>query len=79
VDLSTVVVTTSGVRDGMPCFAGPRITVEDVLDYLASGMTIAQIVGDFPELTNELVNAAVEFESVRERRTPPIEFFDDLG
>ena len=69
-DLSTVVVATPGVRGGKPCFAGTRITVEDVLDYLASGMTIAQIVADFPELTNELVNAAVEFESVRERRTP---------
>lgn len=69
-DLSTVVVATPGVRGGKPCFAGTRITVEDVLDYLASGMTIAQIVADFPELTNELVTAAVEFESVRERRTP---------
>ncbi len=69
-DLSTVVVTTPGVRGGKPCFTGTRITVEDVLDYLASGMTIAQIVAEFPELTNELVNAAVEFESVRERHTP---------
>ena len=69
-DLSTVVVTTPGVRGGKPCIAGTRITVEDVLDYLASGMTIAQIVADFPELTNELVSAAVEFESVRQRRTP---------
>lgn len=69
-DLSTVVVKAPGVRGGKPCFAGTRITVEDVLDYLASGMTITQIVADFPELTNELVNAAVEFESVLERRTP---------
>ena len=69
-DLSTVVVATPGVRGGKPCIAGTRITVEDVLDYLASGMTITQIVADFPELTNELVTAAVEFESVRERRTP---------
>jgi uncharacterized protein (DUF433 family) len=58
------------VRGGKPCLAGTRVTVDDVLGYLASGMTIAQIVADFPELTNELVNAAVEFESVRERRTP---------
>ncbi len=69
-DLSTVVVTTPGVRGGKPCLAGTRITVDDVLSYLASGMTNAQIVADFPELTNELVNAAIEFESVRERRTP---------
>jgi uncharacterized protein (DUF433 family) len=58
------------VRGGKPCLAGTRVTVDDVLGYLASGMTIAQIVADFPELTNELVNAAVEFESVRERRAP---------
>jgi uncharacterized protein (DUF433 family) len=58
------------VRGGKSCLAGTRVTVDDVLGYLASGMTIAQIVADFPELTNELVNAAVEFESVRERRTP---------
>jgi uncharacterized protein (DUF433 family) len=70
VDLSTVVVSTPGVCGGKPCLAGTRITVEDVLGYLASGMTIAQIVADFPELTIELVNAAIEFESVRERRTP---------
>ncbi len=69
-DPSTVVVTTPGVRGGKPCFAGTRITVEDVLGYLASGMTIAQIVADFPELTIELVSAAIEFESVHERRTP---------
>ncbi len=69
-DLNSTVVTTPGVRGGKPCLAGTRITVEDVLDYLASGMTVAQIVADFPELTNELVNAAIEFESVRERRTP---------
>lgn len=69
-DLSTVVVTSPGVRGGKPCLAGTRITVEDVLGYLASGMTFTQIVADFPELTEELVNAAVEFESVRERRTP---------
>lgn len=69
-DLSTAVVTTPGVRGGKPCLAGTRITVDDVLSYLASGMTNAQIVADFPELTNELVNAAIEFESVRERRTP---------
>lgn len=69
-DPSTTIVSTSGVRGGKPCLAGTRVTVDDVLGYLASGMTIAQIVADFPELTNELVNAAVEFESVRERRTP---------
>jgi uncharacterized protein (DUF433 family) len=69
-DQTSIIHMQPGVRGGQPCFAGTRITVEDVLDYLASGMTIAQIVADFHELSNELVTAAFEFESVRERRTP---------
>lgn len=61
-------MSTPGVRGGKPCFVGTRITVDDVLGYLASGMTAEQIVANFPELTDELVRAAVEFESVRVRR-----------
>jgi len=67
-DLSSIIVTAPGVRGGKPCFVGTRITVDDILGYLASGMTVDQIVADFPELTDELVHAAIEFESVRVRR-----------
>jgi uncharacterized protein (DUF433 family) len=59
-----------GVRSGKPCIAGTRISVDDVLGYLASGMTIEQIVEDFPKLNAELINAVVEFESLRERSVP---------
>ncbi len=68
VDLSAMIETRPGVRSGKPCFAGTRVAVYDVLDYLASGMTPAEIVDDFPELTEEHVRAAIRFAALRERR-----------
>lgn len=56
------------MRSGKPCFIGTRIAVYDVLDYLASGMSAADIVADFPELTVDHVRAAIEFAAMRERR-----------
>ncbi len=67
-DLTSVIETRPGVRSGKPCFVGTRITVYDVLDYLASGMSAEDIVADFPELTVEHVRAAIEFAALRERR-----------
>lgn len=58
----------AGVRSGKPCFVGTRITVYDVLEYLASGMTAEEIVVDFPELTVDHVRSAIEFAALRERR-----------
>lgn len=57
-----------GVRGGKPCFVGTRIAVYDVLEYLAGGMTTADIVRDFPELTEVHVRAALAFAALRERR-----------
>lgn len=57
-----------GVRSGKPCFVGTRITVYDVLEYLAAGMSGEEIVEDFPELTPDHVRAALEFAALRERR-----------
>jgi uncharacterized protein (DUF433 family) len=68
VDLLSLIEVRDGVRGGKPCFLGTRITVYDVLEYLAGGMTTAEIVGDFPELTEDHVRAAIEFAAVRERR-----------
>ncbi len=67
-DLSGLIDVRPGVRSGKPCFVGTRIAVYDVLDYLASGMTHAQIVDDFPELTEAHIRAALEFAAARERR-----------
>jgi uncharacterized protein (DUF433 family) len=57
-----------GARSGKPCFVGTRISVYDVLEYLAGGMTSEEIVADFPELTIDHVRAALSFAAMRERR-----------
>ncbi len=59
---------TPGVRSGKPCIKGTRITVYDVLEYLAGGMTEAQILADFPNLTTEDIRACLAFAATRERR-----------
>ena len=68
VNLLALIEVRDGVRGNKPCFVGTRITVYDVLEYLAGGMTTAEIVRDFPELTEDHVHAAIEFAAVRERR-----------
>jgi uncharacterized protein (DUF433 family) len=55
-------------RGGKPCIRGLRITVYDVLDYLAGGMSIDEILGDFPDLQREDILAAIAFAADRERR-----------
>jgi uncharacterized protein (DUF433 family) len=57
-----------GKRGGKPCLRGLRITVYDVLDYLAGGMTEDQILADFPELERDDIRAALGFAADRERR-----------
>jgi uncharacterized protein (DUF433 family) len=57
-----------GVRSGKPCFVGTRIAVYDVLDYLASGMTHAEILHDFRELSEAHIRATLAFAAMRERR-----------
>lgn len=55
-------------RSGKPCIRNLRITVQDVLEYLAGGMTQEQLLADFPELTTEDIRACFEFAAQRERR-----------
>ena len=57
-----------GKRSGKPCIRGSRITVSDVLEYLAAGMSEAEILADFPELTVDDVRACLAFAAERERR-----------
>ena len=57
-----------GQRSGKPCVRGMRITVSDVLEYLASGMMEAEILADFPDLTTEDIRACLAFAAERERR-----------
>ncbi len=55
-------------RSGKPCIRGLRITVYDVLEYLASGMTEAEILADLPDLEREDIRAVLAFAAERERR-----------
>ena len=63
------------VRSGKPCIKGTRITVYDVLEYLASNMTEKEILEDFPSLTREDLKACIVFAAERERHfatVPPM-------
>lgn len=62
-----LIEATPGVRSGKPRFVGTRITVQDVLEYLASGMTFPEILEDFPELTETHLRSALSFAANRER------------
>jgi uncharacterized protein (DUF433 family) len=55
-------------RSGQPCIRGLRMTVQDALEYLAAGMTVDEILADFPELTAEDIRACLAFAADRERR-----------
>jgi uncharacterized protein (DUF433 family) len=57
------------VRFGKPCVRGTRITVGDVLGYLAGGMTEADLLTDFPQLTHDDIRACLAYAAERERRT----------
>lgn len=64
-----IITIQPGKRGGKPCIRGMRITVYDVLDYLASGMTPEEILRDFPYLTKEDILACLSFAARREQFT----------
>jgi uncharacterized protein (DUF433 family) len=66
--LDDQITIAQGVRGGKPCIKGTRITVYDVLEYMAGGMTEAQILADFPSLKPEHLRACLAFAAARERR-----------
>ena len=68
-DLLRRIVVDPTVRFGKPCVRGTRITVGDVLGYLAAGMAEDQIVAEFPKLTGDDVRACLAYAAERERRT----------
>jgi len=68
VDYRGIITIEPGKRGGKPCIRGLRITVYDVLEYLASGMSEAEILADFPDLTSDDVRACLAFAADRERR-----------
>ncbi len=60
------ITTNPTIRDGQPIIRGTHITVSDILDYLASGMSEADIIADFPDLTHEDILATLTFVARRE-------------
>lgn len=65
-----IITIEPGHRGGKPCIRGMRITVTDVLEYLASGMSEEQILSDFPELAAEDIHACLAFAAERVRGLP---------
>ena len=60
-DYRDLITIEPGKRSGKPCIRGLRITVYDVLEYLASGMSVAEILADFPDLTEEDIQACLQY------------------
>jgi uncharacterized protein (DUF433 family) len=65
----SIITLEPGKRSGKPCIRGLRITVYDVLSYLASGMSHQEILADFPVLTEEDILACLSYAADRERLT----------
>ena len=65
-DYHDIITIEPGKRGGQPCVRGMRITVYDVLSYLAAGMTEQEVLSDFPELTHEDILACLGYAADRE-------------
>jgi uncharacterized protein (DUF433 family) len=67
-DFKDIITIDPEKRSGKPCIRGMRITVSDVLEYLAGAMSYDEILGDFPDLTADDIRACLAFAAERERR-----------
>ena len=73
-DYTKVITIEQDKRSGQPCIRGLRMTVQDVLEYLASGMSVKEVLADFPDLTGEDIRACFAYAADRERHrrvSPP--------
>jgi uncharacterized protein (DUF433 family) len=68
-DWRDLITTQPDKLGGKPCIRGMRISVADVLEYLASGMSLDEVLSDFPDLTREDVLACLAYAAARERGT----------
>lgn len=68
VDFHSIITIEPGKRGGKPCIRGMRITVYDVLSYMAAGMSRQEILDDFPYLTNDDISACLAFAAEREQQ-----------
>lgn len=69
IDYKKIITLEPSKRSGKPCIRGMRITVYDVLGYLAAGMTSDQIIEDFPELTKQDIQACLSYAADSEKHT----------
>lgn len=69
IDYNAIITIDPNKRSGKPCIRELRITVYDVLSYLAAGMSIEEILSDFPSLTREDILACLSYAADRERHT----------
>ena len=67
-NLNELIAIDPDIRGGKPCIRGTRITVYDILEYMAGGMSEAEILADFPSLRPEHLRAVLMFAAQRERR-----------
>lgn len=65
-DYRDIITIEPGKRSGKPCIRGMRITVQDVLEYLAGGMSEDEIIDDFPELTREDIKACLAYGAMQD-------------
>ena len=72
IDYRDRVSIESGKRGGKPCIRGLRVTAYDVLSYLASGMSVEEVLADFPSLAREDVLACLAYAADREPRVPTV-------
>lgn len=72
-DYTKIITIDPNKRSGKPCIRGTRMTVTDVLEYMAGGMTPEELMKEFPDLTLEDIRACLAFAADRERKlmTPP--------
>ena len=68
-DYRKIITIEPGKRGGKPCVRGLRITVGDVLGWIAAGMSWAEIRDDYPDLTDEDIRACLAYAADRERRS----------
>ena len=68
IEYKSIITIEPGKRGGKPCIRGMRITVYDVLSWLASGMSNEEILSDFPELTRDDITACLQYAADREQK-----------
>ena len=68
IDYKQIITIEPGKRGGKPCIRGMRITVSDILGWLAAGMTVQDILNDFDELTDKDIYAALSYAADRENK-----------